>query len=388
MINSALAQAIVNPNTPDLIGSFQQGQAQGKKMRVNALAGRAYSGDQTAFDELNQLDPEVGYAIGESIRASSAKDVEEYIRDARIGQGLLASNPDDFMRFGQQRVDSILARGGDPSETYAVMNMVASGDIQGAMNSLRAFTDAVDSSKLQGPTAEIRNRETLLADLNSDDPARSQSARIALGMEGRASNRLTPEQAAAVKRAESLASGEGKAISARQQGFIDNGVVAADATIITRRALALMDMVKTGGAASASLAAKRFFGVEGADEAELSNAMGKAVLSQLRATFGAAFTENEGKRLEVLEAGFGKSVEGNRRILEQALKLSERSARRGMSAAKKADDMFTFDEIKGSLDFDLSGDFDGLESVDTSVVADEIMPIPANAGGFKIISVE
>ena len=292
------------------------------------------------------------------------------------------------MRFGQQRVDSILARGGDPSETYAVMNMVASGDIQGAMNSLRAFTDAVDSSKLQGPTAEIRNRETLLADLNSDDPARSQSARIALGMEGRASNRLTPEQAAAVKRAESLASGEGKAISARQQGFIDNGVVAADATIITRRALALMDMVKTGGAASASLAAKRFFGVEGADEAELSNAMGKAVLSQLRATFGAAFTENEGKRLEVLEAGFGKSVEGNRRILEQALKLSERSARRGMSAAKKADDMFTFDEIKGSLDFDLSGDFDGLESVDTSVVADEIMPIPANAGGFKIISVE
>jgi hypothetical protein len=44
---------------------------------------------------------------------------------------------------------------------------------------------------------------------------------------------------------------------------------------------------------AASLAAKKFFGVESADEGELSYLLGKAVLTKLRATFGAAFTVGE-----------------------------------------------------------------------------------------------
>jgi hypothetical protein len=93
--------------------------------------------------------------------------------------------------------------------------------------------------------------------------------------------------------------------------------------------------------------------VTGADEAELSANLGKAVLSQLRATFGAQFTEKEGERLASIEAGFGKSTEGNKRLLQQAEAILDRAARRGLKAAEDSGDTFTAEEIRKSMNFSL-----------------------------------
>ena len=143
------------------------------------------------------------------------------------------------------------------------------------------------------------------------------------------------------------------ATSGRLQGFIDDGVIAAEAVPLLKRSVQLLEVVKTGGVDAAGLRAKQIFGVEGADEAELAANMGKAVLAQLRPTFGAAFTEREGQRLERLEASFSKSSEGNKRILGQMLKIFEREARRGISAAKKVgDNDFVIDEIETLLNTD------------------------------------
>jgi len=139
----------------------------------------------------------------------------------------------------------------------------------------------------------------------------------------------------------------------RQQLHMDNGIDAADATANIRRGLELIKAVPTGGISAVSLKAKQLFGVEGADEAELSTRLGKAVLSQLRATFGAAFTEREGARLESIEAGFGKSTEGNTRLLQQTLKILERKARRGIKAAIDSGDESTAQEIRDALIFTL-----------------------------------
>lgn len=156
--------------------------------------------------------------------------------------------------------------------------------------------------------------------------------------------------AQAVKGAEALGSAEG----GRYATQIDNGLQAADSTVILRRGIELLDSVKTGGLEAAKLKATNAFGITGADEAELSANLGKAVLSQLRSTFGSAFTEREGERLQQIEANFGKSTEGNRRLLEQAQKLVTRIAERGARAAEATGDVETAQEIRDSLKFSIS----------------------------------
>lgn len=141
----------------------------------------------------------------------------------------------------------------------------------------------------------------------------------------------------------------GKGVAKRQTSTIEKGIDAAEGLVNLREARNLLDTVKTGGINAASLRAKQFFGIESANEAELSNKLSKAVLSQLKATFGAAFTLEEGKRLERIEAGFGKSTEGNKRLLDRSITIAERAARRGLKAAKDAGDEFAVQQIEDFL---------------------------------------
>lgn len=162
------------------------------------------------------------------------------------------------------------------------------------------------------------------------------------------------ENDAASGKAGATATGTGQAT--RIQAQIDVGQAAADSMATVKRARQLLDTVGTGGLDRAKLAITNVFGVTGADEAELSANLGKAVLGQLRQTFGAQFTAAEGERLASIEAGFGKSTEGNKRLLEQAEKILDRAARRGLSAAERTGDTFSADEIRKALQTDLTPD--------------------------------
>lgn len=148
----------------------------------------------------------------------------------------------------------------------------------------------------------------------------------------------------------------GKGIAKRQQDYIDRGIEAADGYANLVRAKGLLDAVSTGGIDAVSVRARQIFGVEGADEAELSNRLSKAVLTQLKATFGAAFTADEGNKLERIEAGLGKSTEGNKRLINQTMKIVERSAKRGIRAAEKSGDPDAAQEIRDSLAFTLDAE--------------------------------
>jgi len=144
-----------------------------------------------------------------------------------------------------------------------------------------------------------------------------------------------------------------KANVVRKQGFIDSGIEMATGAANIRRALTLLDEVETGGFDNLALKARQLFGIEGADEGEVSSLMGKAVLSQLKPIFGAAFTAVEGEKLATLEAKFGRSSASNKRLLNNALKIIDRAARRGIAAAEDQEDFFTADEIRGALAFKL-----------------------------------
>ena len=140
----------------------------------------------------------------------------------------------------------------------------------------------------------------------------------------------------------------------RLQGFVAAGVDSANALPTVNRTLELLEFIDTGGIDAASLRIKQFFGVEGADEGELSANLGKAVLSQLRSTFGAQFTEREGARLERIEAGFGKSLATNKRLIKNLKTILEREARRGLKAAKDVGDEFSINEINEAMAFKLT----------------------------------
>lgn len=148
----------------------------------------------------------------------------------------------------------------------------------------------------------------------------------------------------------------GSAQATRQQAQINTGLDAADSLATVKRGIQLLDSVGTGGFENAKLRATQLFGITGADESELSANLGKAVLHQLRATFGAQFTEQEGQRLASIEAGFGKSTDGNKRLLGQAQKILDRAARRGLDAAESSGDKFTANEIRKSMEFSLDPD--------------------------------
>lgn len=159
------------------------------------------------------------------------------------------------------------------------------------------------------------------------------------------------KQESAAGRASETARGKG--FEKRRQESVNLGISAAKGIPVLKRSIALLDSIKTGGFSAVLFKAKQLFGVEGADEGELSANLGRAVLGQLRSIFGAAFTEREGKRLERIEAGFGKSPVANKRLLGNLFDLAEKEAKLGIKAAVDAGDFRAASDIQEFLDFEL-----------------------------------
>ncbi len=149
---------------------------------------------------------------------------------------------------------------------------------------------------------------------------------------------LDPAGRVSQKRREALATTEGKGQGQRSAQSIETGINAARGMPVLRRTRSLLEEVKTGGLARAKLAVENFFGVTGADEAELSANMGRAVLSQLKNIFGAQFTEREGERLASIEARFGNSTAGNIRLIEGLMQMAEQEARTAIDYATRMGD--------------------------------------------------
>jgi hypothetical protein len=120
---------------------------------------------------------------------------------------------------------------------------------------------------------------------------------------------------------------------------------------------------------------KTFFGVESADEGELAQNLGKAVLSQLRKTFGAQFTEREGERLNKIEANFGKSPESNIRQLKNLLAFNEEFYRQGVVAAGDLEDEAALESLRGLNKVRLGLD-EGLPEVEQPPVQPQVSPSP------------
>jgi hypothetical protein len=265
-----------------------------------------------------------------------------------------------------QRIDFLERNGRDPTESREALQAITNGNPDMVLQALDiAEREAVNRGLVgnaNNMTAGQRERQSLLRDSQSENETVRNSALVALGERPRAGmsaqERVANDQRLTERVASSQSQIEGgkaksktqqTALATREQSAVDIGIESADSFSTITRALGLLKEIDTGGFNAVQLRAKQFFGVEGANEGELSNALGKAVLSQLKTIFGAQFTVQEGERLERIEASFGKSNATNMRLLNRELTKIERKAKRGLLAAQNSGDTFSEGEIQKGL---------------------------------------
>ena len=126
---------------------------------------------------------------------------------------------------------------------------------------------------------------------------------------------------------------------------VEDGTKTLDTLVTVDKSLELLGQIKTGGIDNVILRFQELFGIEDADKGLLASNLGKAILSQLRNTFGAQFTEREGARLSRIEAGFGKSTERNIALLQQLRTMIIAEGERALRGAYKTNDTFMQSEI-------------------------------------------
>jgi hypothetical protein len=341
---------------------FMQGRQLAQQEALNRL--RMQQAQQSApFQQrLQQLELERAQQRLQSGQQQQQQASVEQQREQAILAGRLAeqaldiTDPDirsTFLRGAAQRVG--ITEEFDP-------DTVTNEDLMQLISAKQALEPSGRMSELQkGRTVLVEQDGKMGFATSVFNPATSETTTSFSPIEGDLVSELGESRSEQMdsrideSRRKAQAAGLGKASAQSISEKVNGGLLAADSTAILRRSLSLLDEIDTGGFNAVKIKAKQFVGAEGADEGELVFNLAKNVLQQLKTTFGAAFTAAEGDRLESIEAGIGRSTESNRRIINQALRLADRAARRGLDAASKGGESFSFeaDEIKKALEFNL-----------------------------------
>jgi hypothetical protein len=148
-VSNALAQAILSQKGPDIVGSFRAGQEEARQGDIRRLSGQALQeGGGDALKELQGIDPEVAMAIGQELGARSAKDINDFVRDAGIGLNLLQSgDTQGALSFAMQRRDTLAQQGRDTRQTDQLIQQIRSGDVDGAISGLTAFSESLSGAR-------------------------------------------------------------------------------------------------------------------------------------------------------------------------------------------------------------------------------------------------
>ncbi len=378
----SIQDLVFNKSTPNILGSLQAGlnlsgtfQDQQRATRQEqALLGQQQLAGQASQGLLSGQGPTNPQAMAQLL-ASNPEMADKMLKNAGVfnanSRRRLADTAFEARNipFGPQRdafiqnaAAQIQASGGDPRIATSLLGMTQEQQDKNLNAMEISALNPKDRIELAGggkPTALQNN--LIAAGFEPGTPAYQneimKSLRKNIGTTVNVGgNQLTPEQQIELESRKSASRTEaemkGKNIAKRRTADIETGLVAAQTMPVLRRSLDLLKDIKTGGIDAAILKAKQFLGIESANEAELMNSLRKSVLSQLKPTFGAAFTAQEGKLLEDIEAGFGKSTAGNIRLIERALASASRRAQMGFDAALSGDDKRTAENIQRFIEQD------------------------------------
>ena len=377
--------------TPDIAGAMSQGLLSGERLAQAPIRNQMLQQQVDMQSQQMQLTPLQLQAAQQTIALNegSLSDAEQ-ARNANINAYKYKLAESLFPLPPEQRAEAIEgARSEIESmgiDVDRMLSKLSDGDLTQAMVTLKPFSQM----GMEGLTAGQREFQSMTEGLTPEQA--NLARRIKLGLDPRAVTRadtiemiggvphifdeqtnsmypvrvggsqVTPESVASslatVSEGKTLGAGTGTGKAARVSERIEWGTDAAKAIPTLRRSLALLDRVSTGGVDALSLSVRRSLGVEGADEGELSNKLGVAVLTQLKPLFGAAFSEKEGARLDNISAGFTKSTATNRRLLSDLLQSSEKYAKQAITDALSIEDYETAAAIKSAMNYEFDEDID------------------------------
>ena len=150
MVSQTLASAILNQKAPDIVGSFREGQEFAKGQQVEKLTGEALqAGGGQKLQELIGLDPEVGYNLADAIGARSAKELNNFIRDASITENFFKQgNFDQGRQFIQQSLDTVRMAGGSGKIQQNLLDILDNQGPQAALDNVQSFTAVLANRKI------------------------------------------------------------------------------------------------------------------------------------------------------------------------------------------------------------------------------------------------
>jgi hypothetical protein len=376
--NKQNAEAYANSNiAKEALQKYQKSLQDGNE-DVNALNTAVLNNPQMAQNVLNS----VGI-----VQKHQGQDAANFALSA---YGAI-DNKDKFLNLLHNRVQYLSANNRDPSDTLALGEQYASGDVEGAKRNLQTLSSALTNQgyldkDLYAQTFGIASENNGVASSNILDDGttvqvlRSGETRVT-DPQGRV---LTGEQrAAAIKNAQNYgasiqaarAGGRQQAISEvdlnynplikgaetsatkgseSRSAYKTQGISAAENIPTLKRALQLQKEIATGGGANSLRKVANYLGVSSENEGELNSLFGQNILGQLKSTFGGSPTEGERAALEQAQASFSQSGKINEKLLDNALKLAELRVRRGRTAAKVDKDEDTVKYIDDALSVDFS----------------------------------
>lgn len=364
--------------------------------------------NQERIARITALNPELGRAISQVVIAGDKNAREAIALEAERGgknAAFVMAQP-DFV--GKQRaireLASEAAARGEPLDRFIELSNLTEDELDLELQRMQIASQDIDdlfaSASTTAPADFTKGSSVVLEKGDGSNVLatpvfnkRTGSVEIQeTPVEGELASRLgqTPAQqmAQAISEATQIAAAQagiqvataGELAAERERGggqeqraqtVINDALDTAKTIPILKRSIQLLESVETGGVDRAILAAKQLFGVESADEAELAANLARAVLAQMRPIFGAQFTEREGDRLNRIEAGVGKSTQGNIRLLQQLLRAAERDVRRAQTVADERDDQLAFDAFEEALTLDLGIGIDEEPAVSPAPVAPE-----------------
>lgn len=375
--------------TPDIAGAMNQGILSGERLAQAPIRNQMLQQQVDMQSQQMQLAPLQLQAAEQTIDlnkgtlgdAQQARDAKSNAYRYKLAESLFPLSLEQRAQAIEGARPDLTAMGIDVDD---MLGKLSDEDLNGAMVTLKPYSQM----GLEGLTAGQREFQSMTEGLTPEQA--NLARRINLGLDPRAvtradtivsigevpyifdeqTNSMIPvrvdgqnvdaDTVAASTRtvAEGQSSGSsiGKSKEERRDERITFGQDAAKGLPTIRRALLLLDKVETGGVNAVSLAVRSSLGIESADEGELSNKLGKAVLSQLKATFGAAFSEKEGSRLARIEAGFDKNTATNRRLLNELLQTGNKYANQAIKDALEIEDYATAASIKENMDFEFDED--------------------------------
>lgn len=361
MANPQILAGIMNPAIAEPVTGFGLGRERRQQgladEQVGMILNETIGGKIGALAE---LDPELSLQLAEAFQIPVGQQdrLKSMIGDVRSSAAILReAGPQAAAQFLGEKTALLDQLGIDAPQYLDMAQRLGAGDPTAA-EELLTLDGAF--SQLSNKEAQLQSSKTL-PDGTSVQTFKDGRVRVV----GPDNQEITGDAARqAVREAEEfgvdIQTGRARGRTAateeekRASTLIEQGTLAAESTAGLRRGIDLLKRIETGGIDAVRIRAKQAFGIETADEAELTNELATAVLSQLRETFGAQFTEREGERLERIEAGLGKSTAGNIRLLNQALGIAERKAQRAIKAARRRDQTDVVDDIQGLLDTRIS----------------------------------